>query len=220
MIDVVDVTRRHSLVTLPSLLGVPAKSDLQGESAVAAAEMLEQIAQEYPNADLTKREEIPIDPAAIRSKFEEINIWEPTLDPVVEQNSKLAWHRSDEGDLVLLLPKKGENVVIWQDTIGKYMVKGTVNGTHFENKSEDEPSAILYAEMNLMLYGQDLIKALLRDKPKNAWKAAPIDFNSTMAAFLIRRLKMPKREVLKLTKGEAQGIFLKWRKDGKGTVWG
>ena len=54
VIDVVDNSRKCSLVTLPSLVGLNPEMDLHGGSVTAAADKLEETQEKYPTVDLSE----------------------------------------------------------------------------------------------------------------------------------------------------------------------
>ena len=58
VIDVVDGTVTHSLVTLPTLMGLPNTLDIKGKLLTKAADFIEQMQTENPAVDFTKLEDI------------------------------------------------------------------------------------------------------------------------------------------------------------------
>ncbi|MGE0405915.1 MAG: hypothetical protein AB7O65_06425 [Candidatus Korobacteraceae bacterium] len=173
MLDVVDVTGRHSLVTLPSLLGLPPKADLEGQDVTDAADMLDRLVEEFPDTDLSKIEITRFNEEEIRTKLEEVNLFESKW--AADGNvSQLCWTRSKDGSACLLLPKK-EALVIWKwdGPEGNYILKGSIKGEQIRSFHEDEESAVICAEMSLSLHGKEYTDALMR-KPKGGRGAARV----------------------------------------------
>jgi superfamily II DNA or RNA helicase len=193
VLDPADVTGKHSLVTLPTLFGLPEKMDLKGKSALAAVAVVEEEQAKHPELDFSKVESL----TQLRQIAENVNLWTIKWTPEVIQNSELQWHKSSDGSFCLLLPAK-ESVVLYMDLLGKWNVKGSIN-THAINSDnfDDLPSAFQYAEMNLSLNGKEFIKRLRRD-----YKASGKDEPATAAQIArLRQMRIPYKP--SLTKGEA-----------------
>jgi len=94
VIDVVDNTGRHSLATVPAMLGLPANLDLQGTSLLQAAEKLEQLAERLEKIDPS---EVPC-VETLDTLLEQIdllaNVGPP--DEVRQAGCRLSWERRGE----------------------------------------------------------------------------------------------------------------------------
>jgi superfamily II DNA or RNA helicase len=122
IIDVVDSTKRHSLASLASLLGLPKTLNLRGQSAIAALKIVEDAAREYPHVDLSGLRDI----AKLQEYIEQVNFWDTKFPEEVEQFSEFVWHRS-LGGFVLSMPNR-EKLEIKQNLLGTFDITGVLNG--------------------------------------------------------------------------------------------
>ncbi len=94
IIDIVDVTRKHSLITSPELLGLPMGFDAKGGDLLEAKEKVEATQAAHPLADLTDVKDL--DDCQLR--VAEVDLLGNFHDEVLDQSStKLAWERTGEG---------------------------------------------------------------------------------------------------------------------------
>lgn len=125
VLDVVDSSSRHSLATLPSLLGMPAQLNLRGRSAVASLKLLEETQREHPEIDLRGLTDI----TQLKAFVEKVELWRETkFAPEVEEHSKFAWHQSVDGGYMLLLPDR-QKITITENVLGKWELGGLLIGT-------------------------------------------------------------------------------------------
>lgn len=104
IIDVVDNSKKCSLVTLPSLLGLNPEMDLLGGSVTEAADKMEELQDKYPTIDLT-----PItDLSKIQAYIESIDMFAEPYTEEVKQFSDLGWVYSSDGSYILPIPEKKE----------------------------------------------------------------------------------------------------------------
>jgi ATP-dependent helicase IRC3 len=130
VIDVVDATRNTSLVTLPTLMGLAAKLDLQGRDVLEAAEILEKAAEDHPTIDFTKLEVLN----KLKTLIEQVDLMEVRFPAEVEANSDLVWFRAVDGGFKMLIPAEAHGqgfVRIREDMLGKWQVTGRINGEDF-----------------------------------------------------------------------------------------
>jgi superfamily II DNA or RNA helicase len=104
VVDVCDNSKRCSLVTLPSLLGLSPTLDLHGGSVIEAAEALEAAQDKYPSVDFTKLTDI----SKIKSFIESIDLFSSPYTEEVKEYSKLAWAACSDGSYILSIPEKEE----------------------------------------------------------------------------------------------------------------
>ena len=104
VVDVCDNSKRCSLVTLPSLLGLSPTLDLHGGSVTEAAEALEAAQDKYPSVDFTKLTDI----SKIKSFIESIDLFAAPYSPEVTEFSKLSWVACADSSYILTIPEKEE----------------------------------------------------------------------------------------------------------------
>ena len=93
IIDLVDVTRRHSLFTSPELLGLPADFDAKGDDLMDLNQQFEAVQAKNPLADLSDIKSLD----DIKLKVAEVDLLSTFHDENIDNHSHLAWHRTGEG---------------------------------------------------------------------------------------------------------------------------
>jgi ATP-dependent helicase IRC3 len=159
LLDVVDATSKHSLVTLPSLLGMNPKMDLKGKSVVQAARHLEKVQEEHPLIDFSTLKDI----TKVEAHIEAVNLWEVRFPDEITENSTMQWHKSPSGNYVLLLPDKGQNHLS-QNALERWEVEATIKGNHVKESDIDTFSGALQTgEQFLDMFGKEYKKILTRE---------------------------------------------------------
>jgi ATP-dependent helicase IRC3 len=119
VIDVVDNSRKHSLVNISTLLGLPKDLDLKGQKFTVAKEQIERVAREFPTAnvqDIRKLDDL-------KSVAENVSLFHIAYPPEIKQLSEFAWRKSADG---YMLTVNRELVTVTQDLRGDWMVRGKV----------------------------------------------------------------------------------------------
>ena len=141
VLDVVDSTIRHSLITIPTLLGMPAGLNLQGQSLVQSIKKIEEKLKEYPHLDFTNLKDID----KIDQFIEEVNLFEVKFPQEVEKHSTFTWHPAYTGGYVLMLPDR-EEVRIQQNLLDKWEIRGIVKGKKYKGERESMAEAFSAAD--------------------------------------------------------------------------
>ena len=157
IIDVVDNSTKHSLVSLPSLYGMDQEMDLHGRSLIEVVDEVEAIKKIKPYIDLTKVKDIN----KLQNYVEEVDLFKVGFSPEVLQFSDYQWHRTGVDSYVLLLTE-GESVVILSDNIGVWHVTGTANGNEIEFSCHTFEEAIKEADYLVKLHGGRNLVSLIR----------------------------------------------------------
>ncbi len=192
LLDVCDVTGRHSLVTLPSLLGLPPKMDLKSKSVVAVAEAYEEAVEKHYNVDLSTIESID----DIKNRVEQVDLWRPALPPELVGHSELLWRNGPNGSYVLRLPNR-EQVSVSPNLLGKWDVYGSINNYKIEYTADDAADGILHTEMNLSLHGKKLMDLLRKEAARSL---SAVDQRQYQ---WLRRLGVPEHEIYRMTYADA-----------------
>ena len=131
VIDVVDGTAKHTLLTLPTLMGMQACLDLKGRSLLDVVEELETLKEEHPGVDFTKLESME----KVAWLIEQVDLFQVRFPAEVEQNSELMWFRAVDGGYKMLIPKEGEAKAgflrVYENAIGKWELIGRINDDEF-----------------------------------------------------------------------------------------
>jgi len=138
VIDVVDVTKRHSLASLPALLGLPAGFDLRGKSALRSARKFNALAAvtdlaETLVTDADALEALDAVPAAQRvralvrsllknkgtQEYIPVDLLQPKpLPPWAQDAASMTWFASGPAAFRLNLPE--ESLLVEQTTLAQY----------------------------------------------------------------------------------------------------
>jgi hypothetical protein len=197
LLDVVDATSKHSLITLPTLFGLGSNLDLNGQSVMAAVKAIEEAQAKYPDLDMSKLGDI----RNLKVYTEEASLFRVEFCSEITEASSLQWHRYLDKSYRLLLPGK-EQVVIAGNLLGTFTVKGTVVGQRVDGEGFDSlPDALAFAESNLSQHGRSIMTLLRREA---GWhKGAVTDGQKKM----LKMFKIPDHIVAKLDKGMAAKII-------------
>src|SRR5580704_5749312 len=198
VMDVVDSTKRHSLVSLPSLLGLPARLNLKGRSAIGSVKELEEAAREYPHVDLSGLRDM----SKLQEFIKQVNFWDVKFPEEIQMFSDLTWHRSLDGGFVLLLPAK-EKLEIRKNLLGKFDVSGIVNGKTVSGTRDTLEKAVRDCDAWIRKNASQQLP-ILRQKSK--WHSTPA--TEKQRATLHKLLRGTGQQVpADLSKGDASRII-------------
>jgi ATP-dependent helicase IRC3 len=131
VLDVADATLTASVVTLPTLLGLANKLDLQGQDLLEAVEQLEQAAADHPTVDFTKLDAM----SNLKTLVQQVDLLEVRFPAEVETNSSLVWFRAVDGGFKMLVPKESDNgpgfVRLYENALGRWEIRGRINDDDF-----------------------------------------------------------------------------------------
>jgi len=129
VLDVVDSTTRHNLITIPTLLGMPSGLNLHGHSLIESIKKIEEKLAEYPHLDFSTLKDID----EIQAFVESVNLFEVKFPEEVEKHSAFTWHPSVTGGYILMLPDR-ESVKIEQNLLDKYTIVGYIKGNKYRGE--------------------------------------------------------------------------------------
>ncbi len=141
VIDVVDASSKHSLVTLPTLMGMSAALDLKGGSLLGAIKRLEEAQTQCPKLDVSKLTSLD----KLDLCIEQVNLFDVKFPAEVEANSELSWHPSADGGYVLLLPGN-EQVKLKQNVLEKWDIAAIINHQKYKGERETIEQAFQAAD--------------------------------------------------------------------------
>lgn len=158
LMDVVDNTSRHSLVTLNSIFGLSQNTDLKGQPVFETTKKIEEAQKAHPELDFNKLEDI----TKLDSFVEQVNLFEVKFPDAVMTNSLFQWHQNSEKDSFVLLLPNNEDVVITPDLLGKFHVVGTAKGTKLHDTADNLPNAFRLADTFVTTFAKDTVHLLKR----------------------------------------------------------
>jgi ATP-dependent helicase IRC3 len=202
LMDVVDNTGKHSLVTLASLFGLPAKLNVKGESIIAAQAGYAAAQQANPQLNLSQIESLD----DIHVVVERADLFSIKFPEEVLGNSKLRWTPTLDGGYIINLPYNNEAVTLSKDLLDKWDIRGTVNGNKFEHQGINElPEAFRVADGLVTTFGRGFL-TLLRQESK--WRTAGI---TKPQENMLKRLYKYRPEIIAqigtLSRGEASHLI-------------
>ena len=198
VLDVVDSSSRHNLITLPTLLGLPSGINLRGRSLVGSAKTIEEKLKELPHLDFTTLKDID----KIEAFVNEVNLFEVKFPAEVEANSDFTWHPAYGGGYVLMLPDK-EEVRVEQNLLDKWQVLGYIKGKKYRGERDTMEAAFSAADELVRKVAPESLTLVNRDALWRDNLATPKQIKR------IKQLYKGKQISPTLTKGEADSQIKK-----------
>lgn len=196
VIDVVDASSRHSLITLPTLMGMSAALNLKGGSLVGAIQQIEAKQKEYQHVDFSQLDDI----SKLSTYIEQVNLFDIKFPAEVEANSELSWHPAPDGGFVLLLPGK-EQVRIKQNLLDKWEISGIIHSQKYKGERESIEQAFQAADDLIVKQAAESLRILKREATWHNDMATPGQLT------LLRKFYKGKPLPLDLTKGKASQLI-------------
>ena len=126
VIDVVDSTVAHSLVTVPTLMGLSNQLDIKGKDLLWVVNQIEHLQVEHPTIDFTKMASVD----ELKTIVQTVNLFEVRFPKEVEENSSLIWYRAVEGGYKILIPKDGPEKAgflrLYENPLGQWDIEGRI----------------------------------------------------------------------------------------------
>jgi superfamily II DNA or RNA helicase len=171
VIDVVDGTLKHSLLTLPTLMGLSAKLDLQGRSLLDAVEELEALQEENPTVDFANLDLL----TKAKWFIEQIDMFQIRFPAEVENSSELTWLKAVDGGYRMRVPKESAGagfVKIFENAIGQWELTGRINDEDFHGLRTSFEDSIKVADEQIRKRVNSItLQTLRRDA---TWTKKPV----------------------------------------------
>jgi ATP-dependent helicase IRC3 len=161
ILDFVDATSRHSLVTLPTLFGMSAAADLKGKAISVVTAEIAKAKLTNPYLDLTKIE----DASQLQAYAVQVDLFKVTFPPEILDISPYQWHKTSDRMYFLALPG-GKGVGVCTDILGKWHILGNVGDYRVKDERETFEDAIREADYKIELLGGRGIKGLISRKSR------------------------------------------------------
>lgn len=201
IIDFVDLTKRHSLVTLPTLMGMAARLNLQGHSLLGSVRRLEAAQAEYQHLDFSNLDDID----NLEAHIEAIDLFKVKFSPDVENNSDFSWHNSATGGYVLMLPtpEKDERneIRITQNMLDKWEIKAYIKGKRYKGERDTVEAVFQAADKLVQDICPDALQLVKREATWHELSPTPAQLN--LIAKFFRGKPIPKD----LTRGQASALI-------------
>lgn len=118
VIDIVDNTRKHSLVSLPTLFGLPEKFDLSGKDVLETARELERIRMRHPYLKFDQANTLE----DVKALLRKVDLLSTEVPEELAHLTDLAWIPMPDGSYRLCLAGK-EHVSIFENVLGQFEVE-------------------------------------------------------------------------------------------------
>jgi ATP-dependent helicase IRC3 len=202
IIDITDTTVGKKPIGLPTLLGLPADFDLQGQSLTEVAKKFEQLENFCPGEAIRVLKPEDIDLAYTR-----INLFmPPPPNPVVQEYSKLVWAEIAENKFYLGL-NSFESMHIYTDALGRWITELHIKSgekIHVQELGKTMNIRESFARTDKWIQNNRSLAIKLLDGSE-AWRA---DGPSDAQKRLLKRIGVPITS--DLTKGMASQIISKY----------
>jgi hypothetical protein len=138
VIDVCDITRRHSLVTVADLVGLPPEFNFKGEDVLEVTKRVE--AAKKQNQHLLFDDCQSVDD--IKAKVEDVDLFMPELSEVVKKHAELAWSQASPDHFQMSYSGDGfpERVDLKQDMLGQWNIEFTSGFKKAAQIAKPQPS--------------------------------------------------------------------------------
>jgi ATP-dependent helicase IRC3 len=196
VIDVCDLSTRHSLVTLPTLIGLPSGLNLQGRGLVASARAIEEVLKEYPHLDLTGLTDI----TNLEAFVQEVNLFEVKFRPEVETNSEYTWYPMVTGGYRIMLPDK-DWVKLEQNLLDTWELRGNIKGKKYRGERSTMAEAFSAADGLIAKVVPEAVTLLKRKAHWHEDAATPKQMK------MLRKFFKGKQIPPDITKGEASKLI-------------
>jgi superfamily II DNA or RNA helicase len=157
VMDFVGASSKHSLVTLPSLIGLSSDMDMRGRTITDVLEEVKQIQLRRPTFDITTL----TDADRLKGVVREIDLIKVAYAPEVITCSKNQWFKQGPSAYVLILPQ-GEHIVVMSDVLEKWHISGTVEGHDIDGLHLRLEDAIRWADLQVRKWGSNKTASCVR----------------------------------------------------------
>jgi superfamily II DNA or RNA helicase len=167
ILDFVYASSKHSLVTLPSLIGLGANLDMQGKGLAELAEVVEKVKKTRPKFDFTTF----TDASKLQAVAEHVDLLKVAYAPEILEFSKFQWIKRPPSDYVLMLGN-GDHLSTMYTVEGIWVVTGVIgNNRLIKYFKSDLREAIAWADAQVRIYGGTQTEA--RAKREAPWHKKP-----------------------------------------------
>jgi ATP-dependent helicase IRC3 len=198
IIDIVDLTKKHSLFTSPELLGLPVGFDAKGQDLLEAKKKVEETQAAFPLADLTDIKSL--DDCKLR--VAEVDLLSNFHDDVLDNHGKLVWERTGEGyEISWRGQLLNEFASVTQDGDGAWHFQHKKGRRPEFDKAFPTPEAAIQAAEKWLYHNKPSTYGLNVKHSKDGQEPASADQKRAVQAFGL------KSGVDKMTKAEARLIL-------------
>ena len=213
IIDIADTTKGKKPIGLPTLLGLPADFDLQGQSLTDIADEFEKLKETAPGeaSSVLNMEDIT-------NAYKRIDLFmPPPPNPAVLEHSTLIWSEVAENEFYINI-NSFESLHLYLDALGRWTTESRMrsgNKVHVHVIGRGKDMRSVFAGTDKWIQENRAAALPLLDS-KAVWRAdAPTDKQKK----LLKRIGVPLTTTM--TKGMASQIISKWmeKPENKRPAW-
>jgi ATP-dependent helicase IRC3 len=156
LLDFVDNTSKHSLITMPTLFGLGTVTDLHGKAISAVMAEIAKTKLKNPFLDLSKVEDI----RKLQSYAEQVDLFRVTYPAEILEISDFQWHKTAAGMYFLSLPR-GKGVTVATDILGRWHILGDIGDARIRDQRPTFEEAIREADYKVFMLGGKNIKLIV-----------------------------------------------------------
>lgn len=207
ILDGVDNSTKHSLVTLGDLFGLPARFNVAGDDILATSREIERIRDDYPTLDLTGASTL----VDIHRRIKAIDLWNLRESPTVAAHATMKWTETRADRFVMSVPSvvaengrletnRQEHLVIEAGLLGSWRIFiGALDEPDFPvAMADDITAAFAKAERWVTIHRPHVAAMKAKDA---AWRDKPPTPKQLAALVKMHAPFVPK------TRGEASDMF-------------
>jgi superfamily II DNA or RNA helicase len=160
VIDVVDNTSKHSLITLSSAFGLNQRLNLRGQSIFAVKERIESLAAENENLDAAGIEDYD----QLDKIIEQVDLWAVKYPDEILKETANKWHKTVDGQYYMAVSST-EGARVWTDVLDRWFCHFKVGQNEFhEGNFKTRREALKYADRMLRLVDTDRARWQQRER--------------------------------------------------------
>jgi ATP-dependent helicase IRC3 len=195
VVDIVDVTKEHHLVTLPTLFGLPSQLDLQGRTAMAVERAFAWVERNRPWVSTDAVRSLD----ELRYRCQRIDLLDLETPPEIEELVDYAWVRTGQGGYRLHLAG-GEHIEVTPTILDDWeAVLCSRSRPRFLFRERDEHSVFRAAERFVARERPDSVALVARS---GAWREASAT-EKQLHVLRAKHIEAPRR----LTRGQASHVI-------------
>ena len=146
LLDVADLTSKHNIVSVPSLLGLPTALDMKGQTYRVTKQKIERIAKAFPQANLADLKSME----SLEAIAHQVRLFEVKYPVEIKRLTGLAWRQQGDG---YFLPVERGRLTLGKDLLGEWWVRGKLGDKQIEIHSQNLAGAFNAADAELSKSG-------------------------------------------------------------------
>jgi superfamily II DNA or RNA helicase len=204
LLDIVDLTSRHSLMTAPTLVGLPSEYDAQGRDLVGELDAVEKAKAKNPLLDVSKARSLE----DLHAMAEEVDLFGVFRQPEITNNARLSWMKAGEQYQISYLgPNRfDETLRLSENNMGGWdIAHQELDRRQTMASVPDLPTAFKAAEAWLEQHRPDAIGNLSRDARWRRKDMSPgqLKYLNSLSA----KSDTPSIDTSRLSAGEASDLI-------------